>query len=71
MITSNVVRIETDMVHGKLFIVSAPDMAVNTDGLALTFSTLKVRSKDATAEPCLHIELVGKLMHAKIIERRR
>jgi hypothetical protein len=71
VVTSNVVRIETDMVHGKLFIVSAPGIVIDTDGLALTYSKLKFRSTNAAAEPRLRIELVGKLVHAKVIERRR
>jgi sugar phosphate isomerase/epimerase len=70
VITSNVVRIETDMVHGKLFVVGAPDIAIDTDGLALTYSTLKLHSKNAAAEPRLRIELVGKLLHASVIEQR-
>jgi hypothetical protein len=70
VITSNVLRIETDMVHGKLFIVSPPDIAINTDGLVLTYSKLKLHSKNAAADPRLHIELVGKLLHAKVIEQR-
>ncbi len=71
VVTSNVVRIETDMVHGKLFIVGAPDIVIDTDGLALTYSKLKLRSTNAAAEPRLRIELVGKLIHAKVIEQRR
>jgi hypothetical protein len=34
VITSDVLRIETDMVHGKLFIVSPPGIVINADGLA-------------------------------------
>ena len=70
VVTLNVLRIETDMVHGKLFVVSAPDIAIDTDGLALTYSKLKLHSKNAAAEPRLRIELVGKLLHAKVIEQR-
>ena len=70
MVTSNVVRIETDMVHGKLFVVSAPDIAIDTGGLALTYSKLKLHSKNPAAEPRLRIELVGRLLHAKVIEQR-
>ena len=70
VVTSNVLRIETDMVHGKLFVVSAPDIVINTDGLALTYSKLKLHSKNAAADPRLRIELVGKLVHAKVIEQR-
>ena len=40
VITSNVLRIETDMVHGKLLIVSSPGTVINTDGLNLTYSKL-------------------------------
>ena len=70
VITSDVVRIETDMVHGKLFIVSAPGIVIDTDGLSLTYSKLKLHSRDTDADPRLRIELAGKLLHAKIVEQR-
>jgi hypothetical protein len=70
VITSNVLRIEMDMVHGKLVIVSSPGVVIDTDGLNLTYSKLKLRSKNAAADPRLRIELAGKLLHAKVIERR-
>jgi Domain of unknown function (DUF1707) len=70
LITSNVLRIQTDMVHGKLFIVSSPGIMIDTDGLNCTYSKLKIHSKDAAADPRLRIELVGKLLHAKVIEHR-
>jgi Domain of unknown function (DUF1707) len=71
VITSNVLRIETDMVHGKLFIVSSPGIVIDTDGLNLTYSKLKLHPKNAPADPRLRIELAGKLLHAKVIEQRR
>ena len=70
VITSNVLRIETDMVHGKLFIVSSPGVVIDTDGLNLTYSKLKLHSTNAAADPRLRIELVGKLLHTKVIEQR-
>ena len=70
VVTSNVVRIETDMVHGKLFVVSAPGMVIDTDGLALTYSKLKLGPRNAAADPRLRIEFTGNLLHAKVIERR-
>ncbi len=70
MITSRALRIDTDMVHGRLFIVSPLGVLIDTTRLSLTYSKLKLRSKDAAADPSLHIELVGRLLHAKIIERR-
>jgi Domain of unknown function (DUF1707) len=70
VITSDVVRIETDMVHGKLLIVSSPGIVIDTDGLSLTYSKLKLRSTDAAADPRLRIELAGRLLHAKVTERR-
>jgi hypothetical protein len=70
VITSNVLRIETDMVHGKLFIVGSPGIVIDTDGLNLTYSKLKLRSTNAAADPRLRIELAGKLLHAKVIEKR-
>ncbi|MEY9837854.1 DUF1707 domain-containing protein [Streptacidiphilus sp. EB103A] len=69
--TSNVLRIETDMVHGKLFIVSAPGIVIDTDGLTLTYSKLKLHSKNAAADPRLRLEFAGKLLHAKVVEQRR
>ena len=70
VITSDVVRIETDMVHGKLVIVSAPGIVIDTDGLSLTYSKLKFHSTNAAADPRLRIEIAGKLLHAKVIEQR-
>ena len=69
-ITSSVLRIETDMVHGKLLIVSSPGIVINTDGLNLTYSKLKLHSTNAAADPRLRIELAGRLLHAKVIEKR-
>jgi hypothetical protein len=43
---------------------------IDTDGLSLTYSKLKLRSKNAAADPRLRIELAGKLLHAKVIEQR-
>jgi hypothetical protein len=70
VITSDVLRIETDMVHGKLFIVSSPGIVIDTDGLRLTYSKLKLHPRNAAADPRLRIELVGNLLHAKVIEQR-
>ena len=70
VITSNVVRIETDMVHGKLFIVSSPGIVIDTDGLDLTYSKLKLHSTNATVDPRLRIEFAGTILHAKVIEQR-
>jgi hypothetical protein len=70
VITSNVLRIETDMVHGKLFIVGSPGIVIAPDGLNLTYSKLKLRSESAAGDPRLRIEFAGKLLHAKVIEQR-
>ena len=70
VITSDVLRIETDMVHGKLFIISSPGIVIDTDGLHLTYSKLKLHRGNAAADPRLRIELVGNLLHAKVIEQR-
>jgi hypothetical protein len=68
--TSNVLRIDADMVHGKLVIVSSPGMVIDTGGLDLTYSKLKVQSQDFAGDSGLHIELAGRLRHAKVVERR-
>jgi len=43
---------------------------VNTDGLALSFSKVKLHSGDAAADPRLRIEIAGTLVHAKVVEQR-
>jgi DUF1707 SHOCT-like domain len=70
VITSDVLRIETDMVHGKLVLVSSPGIVIDTDGLNLTYSKLKLHSEHFAADPRLRIELVGQLLHAMVIEKR-
>ncbi|MEU8134202.1 DUF1707 SHOCT-like domain-containing protein [Streptodolium elevatio] len=71
VISSDVLRVEVDMVHGKLFFAGARDIVFDTDGLALTYSKVKLRPKNsAAADPRLRIELVGRLLHAKVVERR-
>lgn len=42
---------------------------INTDGLTLTYSKLKLHSKNAAADPRLRIELAGSRVHAKVIEQ--
>lgn len=70
VITSKVLRIDAEMVHGKLVIVSSPGMVIDTGGLDCTYSKVKVRSRDFAADAPLHIELTGTLVHAKVVERR-
>jgi len=38
---------------------------IDTDGLSLTYSKVKVRPVTTAADPRLRIELAGKLLHAK------
>ena len=70
VITSGVLRIDADMAHGKLLIVSPPGTVINTDGLALTYSKLRLRSDNAAPDPRFRIELAGSLVHAKVIQQR-
>jgi DUF1707 SHOCT-like domain len=70
VITSRALRIEADMVHGKLFIVSSPGIVINTDGLTCTYSRLKIHSTDEAADSRLRVEFADRLLRAKIIERR-
>jgi hypothetical protein len=67
VITPGTLRIDLDMVHGKLVIVSAPGIEIDADGL--TYSRCKLRPARAGADPRLRIELAGTLLHAKVIER--
>ncbi|WP_262402268.1 hypothetical protein [Actinomadura sp. CNU-125] len=59
------------MVHGRLVLVTSPGTVIDTDGLNLTYSKLKIHSTDLAADARLHIELTGTLQHAKVIERVR
>jgi hypothetical protein len=43
---------------------------IDTDGLTLAYSKLKLRPKDATDRPRLRIEIVGTLQFGKVIEQR-
>jgi len=70
VITSRTLRIDADMEHGKLVIVGAPGIVIDTDHLNLTFSQVKRHSDDVVADPRLHIQLVGTLKHAKVVEQR-
>jgi Domain of unknown function (DUF1707) len=70
VITSRALRIDTAMVHGALLIVSPPGALIDASELSLTYSKLKLRPQDAAADPPLRIELAGRLLHAKVIERR-
>ena len=69
VITPGTLRIDLDMVHGKLVIVSAPGIEIDADRLTLTYSRCKLRPVRAGADPRLRIELSGTLLHAKVIER--
>ena len=69
VITSKVLQIQADMVHGKLFLITGPGMVIDADGLTLTYSKVKLHSRNDTSDPDLRIDLVGSLLHAKVIER--
>jgi hypothetical protein len=69
VLPSSAVRIEADMLHGKLFIVSPPGGVIDTDGLTLTFSKAEVYSKATGTDARFRIEIVGTLRHSKVIER--
>jgi hypothetical protein len=70
VMTSRTLRIDVDMEHGKLVIVGAPGIAIDTDHLNLTFSKVKRHSDDAVPDPRLVIQLAGTLKHAKVVEQR-
>ena len=69
VITANRLQVGTDMVHGKLFLITTPGIVIDADGLNLTYSKLKLRSGNRASDPHLRIELVGTLVHARVIER--
>ena len=51
VITPGTLRIDLDMVHGKLVIVSAPGIEIDADGLKLTYSRCKLRPARAAPTP--------------------
>lgn len=69
-ITSGVLRIDAEMVHGKLFIVGRPGIVIDVDGLNRTYTKVKLRPTETAAEPLLRIELTGTAVHSKVVERR-
>jgi hypothetical protein len=69
VITGSVLRVDVEMVHGRLVIVGAPGIVVNADGINRTYSKVKLRETEG--DPRLRVELAGTLVHAKVIERRR
>jgi len=70
VVTSGTLRIDMNMIHGKLLVVSTPGIEIDTDGLTLTYSKLKLKSDSSGTDPRLRIELAGSVLHGKIIERR-
>jgi hypothetical protein len=70
VITSSVLRIDAKMVHGKLLIAGLPGIVIDADGLNCTYSKVRLHSKDAPADPLLHVDLVGRLIHAKVVQKR-
>lgn len=69
VITSNVVQVQTDLLHGKLVLTTRPGIVIDADRLTLTYSKVKLRSGNAIADPQLRIELVGNLLHSRVIQR--
>ena len=69
VITSNVLRIETDMVHGKLFIVSSPGIVIDTDGLTSPLQAQAPLQERRRRSPSPH-RARRKASHAKVIEQR-
>ncbi|MDT0268752.1 DUF1707 domain-containing protein [Streptomyces sp. DSM 44915] len=70
VLTSRTLRIDADLRFGRLVLVGAPDIVLETDGLNLVFSKVKRRPAGAVSDPRLRVELVGTLTHAKVVERR-
>lgn len=69
VITSSTLRIDMDMRHGKLVIVTKPDIVIDADELKLVYSKLKLRTDNITANPGLRVEITGTLRHGKVVER--
>lgn len=70
VITSSVLRIDAELVHTRLFIISAPGIVIETGGVTSTYSKLKLRPGRDTDAPRLRIELTGTLVHSRVIEQR-
>lgn len=70
IITSRTLVIETEMSFGKLVLIGAPGLVIDTDGLNRTYSTVKRRGAGpALTDPRLRIEVIGTLKHTRVRER--
>jgi hypothetical protein len=70
LIPSTVLRIDAEIQHGKLIIVTSPGIVIDTGDLTLTYSKVKLKARKAAADhPRLRIEIVGALYFAKVIEQ--
>lgn len=69
VVTSGVLRIDAEMAHGRLVLVTAPDMVVDADGLTSVYAKIKLAGP-GPATPRLRVEVTGNLIHSKLIERR-
>lgn len=68
--TSKTLVIETEMAFGKLVLIGAPGLVIDTDGLNRTYSTVKRRGAiPVVTDPRLRIELTGTLKHTRVRER--
>lgn len=70
VLTSNVLRIDVELVHGKLLIVTGAGTQIDAAEVVATYSKVKLHPPDLGSEPRLRIELAGTLTHARIVERR-
>ncbi|MFE4369924.1 DUF1707 domain-containing protein [Streptomyces sp. NPDC056835] len=68
--TQDTLRIDMDMKGGTLTLVTGPGVVVDTDGLRLEHTKVKVRqAPDLGAPVTLRVELVGRKIHGRVVVR--
>lgn len=70
VITQDTLRIDLDMIGKTLTLVTKPGIVVDADGLRLEHSRVKIRHAPDPGTPiALHVELVGKKQHGRVVVR--
>jgi hypothetical protein len=70
VITQDTLRIDMDMQGKTLTLVTKPGVVVDTDGLRLEHSRIKIRqAPDPGAPTTLRVELAGKKIHGRVVVR--
>lgn len=71
LLVTDELHIAADVKFGRIRLITTDDMAVNADDVRLEYGKLKLKPRDDTTRPRLHIHISGNLTHSRIVEKRR